>query len=83
MAAVQNAVRLTAKPEENWLRILLKSYGALGDAKGVNETTQTLVKLYPTPENWRLLSSELSKQASGDDRTAIALRSLTTAARTA
>ena len=71
VAAVQNAVRQTGRPEENWLRILLKSYGALGDAKGVSDTTQTLVKLYPTPENWRLLSSELRKQASGDDRTAL------------
>ncbi len=71
VAAVQNAVRLSARPEENWLRILLKSYGALGDARGVSNTTQTLVKLYPTPDNWRLLSSELRKQASGDDRTAL------------
>jgi tetratricopeptide (TPR) repeat protein len=71
VAAVLNAVRLSARPEENWLRILLKSYGALGDAKGVSNTTQTLVKLYPTPDNWRLLSSELRKQASGDDRTAL------------
>ena len=71
VAAVQNAVRLSARPEENWLRILLKSYSALGDAKGVSDTTQTLVKLYPTQDNWRLLSSELRKQATGDDRTAL------------
>jgi len=71
VAAVQNAVRASGRPEENWLRILLKSYGSLGDARGVSETTQTLVKLYPTQENWRLLSGELRKQASGDDRTAM------------
>ena len=71
VASVQNAVRLSGRPEENWLRILLKSYSALGDTKGVSETTQTLVKLYPTQENWRLLSSELRKQATGDDRTAL------------
>ncbi len=71
VAAVQNAVKLSGRPEENWLRILLKSYGTLGDAKGVSDTTQTLVRLYPTQDNWRLLSSELRKQASGDDRTAL------------
>ncbi len=71
VAAVQNAVRLAGRPEENWLRILLKSYGNLGNAKGISETTQTLVKLYPTQDNWRLLSSELRKQASGDDRVAL------------
>ena len=71
VAAVQNAVRLSGRPEENWLRILLKSYSALGDTKGVSDTTQTLVKLYPTQDNWRLLSSELRKQATGDDRTAL------------
>ena len=71
VAAVQNAVRLAGQPQENWLRILLKSYGSLGNAKGVAETTQTLVKLYPTQDNWRLLSSELRRQASGDDRVAL------------
>jgi tetratricopeptide (TPR) repeat protein len=71
VAAVQNAVRLTGQPQENWLRILLKSYGRLGNAKGVSDTTQTLVKLYPTQDNWRLLSSELRRQASGDDRVAL------------
>ncbi len=71
VTSVQNAIRVAGKPEENWLRILLKSYGNLGNAKGVNDTTQTLVRLYPTQDNWRLLSSELRRQASGDDRTAL------------
>jgi tetratricopeptide (TPR) repeat protein len=72
IASVQNAVRLSGgRPSENWLRILLKSYGALGDARGVSVTTEQLVTLYPTQDNWRLLSSELRKQASGDDRTAL------------
>lgn len=71
VTAVQHAIRVAGKPEENWLRILLKSYGNLSDAKGVNETTQTLVRLFPTQDNWRLLSSELRRQASGDDRTAL------------
>ena len=71
VTSVQNAIRVAGKPEENWLRILLKSYGNLNDAKGVNDTTQTLVRLYPTQDNWRLLSSELRRQASGDDRTAL------------
>ncbi|GEM_PF-1399534 len=79
IAAVQNAVRLSGRPEENWLRILLKSYGTLGDAKGVSNTTQTLVRMYPTQDNWRLLSSELRKQASGDDRTALNVYRLMTA----
>jgi len=79
IAAVQNAVRLSGRPEENWLRILLKSYGTLGDAKGVSDTTQTLVRMYPTQDNWRLLSSELRKQASGDDRTALNVYRLMTA----
>jgi tetratricopeptide (TPR) repeat protein len=71
VTSVQNAIRVAGKPEENWLRILLKSYGNLNNAKGVDETTQTLVRLYPTQDNWRLLSSELRRQASGDDRTAL------------
>ncbi len=79
IAAVQNAVKLSGRPEENWLRILLKSYGTLGDAKGVSDTTQTLVRMYPTQDNWRLLSSELRKQASGDDRTALNVYRLMTA----
>lgn len=71
VAAVSQAIRLTGKPEENWLRILLKSYVNLGNAKGVSDTTQTLVRLYPTKDNWRLLSNELRRQAQGDDRTAL------------
>jgi|CXWL01.1.fsa_nt_gi tetratricopeptide (TPR) repeat protein len=72
VASVQSAVRLSGgRPAENWLRILLKSYGSLGNTKGVTETTEKLVSLYPTPDNWRLLSSELRKQARGDDRTAM------------
>ncbi len=79
IAAVQNAVKLSGRPEENWLRILLKSYGTLGDASRVSDTTQTLVRMYPTQDNWRLLSSELRKQASGDDRTALNVYRLMTA----
>lgn len=72
VASVQNAVHLSGgRPAENWLLILLKSYRALGNTDGVAETTEKLVSLYPTQENWRLLSSELRKQASGDDRTAL------------
>lgn len=73
IASVQNAIKIAGKPEENWLRILLKSYGNVKNAKGVDDTTQTLVRLYPTQDNWRLLSGELRKQAkeSGDDRTAL------------
>ena len=79
IAAVQNAVKLSGRPEENWLRILLKSYGTLGDASRVSDTTQTLVRMYPTQDNWRLLSSELRKQASGDDRIALNVYRLMTA----
>jgi len=69
--SVRNAIRVANKAEENWLRILMKSYGNLNDKKGLDETTQTLVRMYPTKENWRLLSGELRRQASGDDRTAL------------
>lgn len=72
IASVQTAARLSGgRPSENWLRILLKSYGALGDSNGVSATTEQLVNLYPTQDNWRLLSSELRRQASGDDRIAL------------
>ena len=71
VASVRNAIRVAGKVEENWLRILMKSYGNLNDKKGLDETTQTLVRMYPTKENWRLLSGELRRQASGDDRTAL------------
>ena len=72
IASVQNAVRLSGgRPAENWLRILLQSYSRLGDTKGVAATTEKLVSLYPTPDNWKLMSSTLRKQASGDDRVAL------------
>lgn len=72
IASVQNAARLSGgRPAENWLRILLQSYGALGDAQGVAATTEKLVTLYPTAENWRLLASALRKQAQGNDQTAM------------
>ncbi|MEO7386370.1 MAG: hypothetical protein ABIX37_05500 [Gammaproteobacteria bacterium] len=72
IASVQNAVRLSGgRPAENWLRILLQSYSALGDTKGVAATTERLVTLYPTNDNWKLLSSALRRQASGDDRVAM------------
>ena len=67
IASVQTAVRMSGKPAENWLRILLQSYGALGDAKGVSATTEKLVTLYPTNDNWKLLASTLRRQARGDD----------------
>lgn len=71
IAAVQNAIRVAGRPEENWLRILLKSYGKLNDAEGVSRTTMQLVQNYPSKDNWRLLSTELRQQASGDDRVAL------------
>jgi tetratricopeptide (TPR) repeat protein len=70
IASVQNAVRLSGgRAAENWLRILLQSYGALGDAKGVAATTEKLVTLYPTNDNWKLLANTLRKQAQGNDKT--------------
>lgn len=72
IASVQKAVSLSGgRAAENWLRILLQSYGALGDAKGVAVTTEKLVSQYPTPDNWKLLASTLRRQASGDDKTAM------------
>jgi tetratricopeptide (TPR) repeat protein len=69
--AVRNAQATGKRPEENWLRILLKSYGNLNDAAEVNRITNDLVTLYPTKENWHLLSSALRKQAAGNDRVAL------------
>jgi tetratricopeptide (TPR) repeat protein len=69
--AMRNAQAAGKRPDENWLRILLKSYGNLNDAVAVNRLTTTLVTLYPTKENWNLLSSALRKQAAGDDRIAL------------
>lgn len=69
--AMRNARAAGKQPDENWLRILLKSYGAVGDTAAVNKLTTTLVTLYPTKENWQLLSSALRKQAAGDDRIAL------------
>lgn len=72
IASVQKAVSLSGgRAAENWLRILLQSYGALGDTQGVSRTTEQLVRLYPTPDNWKLMSSTLRRQASGDDRVAM------------
>ncbi len=69
--AMRNAQAAGKRPDENWLRILLKSYGNLNDAAAVNRLTTTLVTLYPTKDNWNLLSSALRKQAAGDDRIAL------------
>ena len=72
IASVQKAVSLSGgRAAENWLRILLQSYGALGDTQGVSRTTEQLVRLYPTTDNWKLLASTLRKQARGDDRVAL------------
>ena len=69
--AMQNAQAAGKRPDENWLRILLKSYGNLNDAAAVSRLTTSLVTLYPTKDNWQLLSSALRKQAAGDDRVAL------------
>lgn len=69
--AVRNAQAAGKRPDENWLRILLKSYGNLNDSAAVNRLTNTLVTLYPTRDNWNLLSGALRKQAAGDDRIAL------------
>lgn len=69
--AVRNAQAAGKRADENWLRILLKSYGKLNDAAAVSRITTSLVTLYPTKENWQLLSSALRKQAQGDDRVAL------------
>lgn len=72
IASVQKAVSLSGgRAAENWLRILLQSYGALGDTQGVSRTTEQLVRLYPTTDNWKLLASTLRKQARGDDQVAM------------
>ncbi len=69
--AVRNAQAAGKRPDENWLRILLKSYGNLNDSAALSRLTTALVTLYPTKENWQLLSSALRKQAQGDDRVAL------------
>mgnify|MGYP001248370518 CR=1 FL=1 len=69
--AMRNAQAAGKRPDENWLRILLKSYGNLNDTAAVSRLTTALVTLYPTKENWQLLSSALRKQAQGDDRVAL------------
>ncbi len=69
--AVRNAQAAGKRPDENWLRILLQSYGNLNDTAALSRLTTALVTLYPTKENWQLLSSALRKQAQGDDRVAL------------
>ncbi len=69
--AMRNAREAGKRPDENWLRILLKSYGNIGDTAAVSRLTTSLVTLYPTKDNWQLLSSALRKQAMGDDRVAL------------
>lgn len=69
--AMSNARAAGKRPDENWLRILLKSYGNIGDTAAVNRLTTALVTLYPTKDNWQLLSSALRKQATGNDRVAL------------
>ena len=69
--AMRNAQAAGKRPDENWLRILLKSYGNLNDTANVSRLTTSLVTLYPTKENWQLMSSALRRQATGDDRVAL------------
>ncbi|MBN8279645.1 MAG: hypothetical protein J0M16_03455 [Gammaproteobacteria bacterium] len=71
IASVQTAIRQSGKPAENWLRILLQSYGALGDSAGVAATTEKLISNYPTNDNFRMMASTLRKQAVGDENVAI------------
>jgi tetratricopeptide (TPR) repeat protein len=71
IASVQTAVRQSGRPAENWLRILLQSYSAIGDSKGVAATTEKLITLYPSNENFRMMASTLRKQAVGDEQVAI------------
>ena len=71
VASMNQAVKIaesSGRPvEENWLRYLLDSYTKLGDIDGVTRTTTTLVRLYPSKDNWRRLTVALRKQVSSDD----------------
>lgn len=57
-----------AKPNENWLRYLQDSYMKLGDTASAGKVTTELVRLYPSQDNWRLLTGNLIRQVGADDQ---------------
>jgi hypothetical protein len=66
--AIKNAQAGGQKVNENWLRFLQDSYNKLGDTAGANNATAMLVQMYPTPDNWRILTSNLRRQVGNDER---------------
>jgi tetratricopeptide (TPR) repeat protein len=63
--AIKNA---GARPNENWLRYLQDSYMKLGDTASAGKVTMELVRLYPSADNWRILTSNLARQVAADDQ---------------
>jgi tetratricopeptide (TPR) repeat protein len=66
--AIKNAQAAGQKVEQNWLRFLQDSYTKLGDTAGAANVTMMLVQMYPTPDNWRILTNNLRRQVSADDQ---------------
>lgn len=71
--AVKNAQAAKQKVDENWLRFLQDSYSHLGNTQGMMDATNMLVRLYPNPDNWRILTISLKKQVGSDDNAALDL----------
>ena len=53
---------------ENLLRYLLDTHTKLKDDDGIARTTTQLVRLYPSPDNWRRLTTGVRRDAAGDDK---------------
>ncbi len=68
-ASFQTAIKNSGgRPNENWLRYLQDSYMKLGDTASASKVTTELVRLYPSDDNWRILTSNLVRQVSADDQ---------------
>ncbi len=74
-AAVATAERLAkgqAKPSEDLLQLMQRSYYELKDAEGTARTLELLLKYYPSPDTWdRLLSGIIAQTKHDHELTAL------------
>jgi len=62
VATAERIAKASAKPSEDILQLMQRSYYELKDAEGTARTLELLLKYYPTPDTWdRLLSGYLEQ----------------------
>jgi tetratricopeptide (TPR) repeat protein len=62
VATAERIAKASAKPSEDILQLMQRSYYELKDAEGTARTLELLLKYYPSPDTWdRLLSGYLAQ----------------------